>query len=75
MAQKNQPSKGDWYSILQNIIKDFEIYISEEGIKKMPIYIFKSAGLKFLQNVQERGSKGNTTEYQSVTLQHYLNQS
>ena len=81
MAQKNQPRKGDWYSEVQNIIKDFEINITEEGIRRMPTNIFKkmvktgaqSAGLKYLQNIQERGSKGNTIEYQSVALQDYLN--
>ena len=81
MAQKKQPRKGDWYSEVQSIIKEFELHISEEDIKQIPTNIFKNmvktgaqnAGLKYLRNIQEKGSKGSRIEYHAVELQDYLN--
>ena len=66
MAQKKQPRKGYWYSEVQNIIKEFEMNVSEEDIKQIPTNSFKKmvktgskrAGLKYLKNIQVKGSKG-----------------
>ena len=81
MAQKKQPVKGDWYSEVQTIINKFELNISEEDIKKIPTTIFKNmvktaaecARFRYLKNMQMKGSKGSKVEYDSSSLQDYLN--
>ena len=80
MAQKNQPRKGYWYSYVQSIIKEYDLNISEEDIKRILTNIFrkivktgaKSAGSKYLKQIQVKGSKGSKIVYDSLTLQDYL---
>ena len=81
MAQKKQPRKGDWYSEIQGIIKEFELNLSEEDIKRIPTTIFKNlvktsaknSGFNYLKNIQKKGSKGSKIEYDLLSLQDYLN--
>ena len=40
MAQKIDPKKGDWYSEVRDILKEYDIQMSDEEIKKMPENIF-----------------------------------
>ena len=37
MAQKNIPTKGDWYSDVSNILEDFEINLKIEDLKNIPV--------------------------------------
>ena len=36
MAQKNYPKKGDWYSEVRNILKEYDMKMSDEEIKIVP---------------------------------------
>ena len=40
-AQLRRPSKGDWTEIVQNDLRDFEIKLSFNEIKKTSEYSFK----------------------------------
>ena len=42
MAQKFEPRRGDWYSEIQTILKEFEIDISEKYIKEIKTSVFKN---------------------------------
>ena len=65
MAQKKHPKKGDWYSEIQCILKEFELNLCEEDIKRIPTTTFKNmvktsakdTGFKYLQNIQVRGQR------------------
>ena len=41
MAQKKEPKPGDWYSEIQDIMKDFKIQILEENIKQFHLVFSK----------------------------------
>ena len=64
MAKKKQPRNYYWYFEVQSIIAEFEWPIYEEDIKQIPTNIFtnivktcsQNAGLKYLINIQEKGS-------------------
>ena len=68
MAQKEEPRRGDWYSEVQQILKEFEITNTENEIQSIPPNIFKNlvkkkvllAGIRYLkikQNKCEQGPK------------------
>ena len=81
MAQKIDPKKGDWYSEVRDILKEYDIQMSDEEIKKMPENIFKSfvkkqtysVSLYYLQSKQRKGEKAHNIIYESMKLQDYLN--
>ena len=81
MAQKKNYVKGDWYSDVKNVLKEFEIELSEESIQNIPEGVFKklvrdktySAAFKYLKVKQTRGSKGADIKYTLIELQDYLN--
>ena len=78
MAQKKEPRRGDWYSEIKNIIKEFNIFSSEEEIKKIPTKVFKNivkrsseeAAIKYLENIT--GTKEVKIIYDSLNIQDYL---
>ena len=80
-AQKESPRKGDWYSGVQKNLKEFEIYLSDESVKKMPEADFKrivksssvNAAVKYLKGKQNGGDKGAGIIYNELELQDYLN--
>ena len=83
MAQRNYPTKGDWYSDVSSILKEFEININIEDIKKVPAIRFKRivkqkseiAGFNYLKEQQQKCEKGSRIKYESLELQDYLNPS
>ena len=80
MAQKKEPRRGDWYSDVQNIIKEFNINMSEEQIKETKTNSFKGvvkekaflSGIRYLKAKQEKGEKGSLIKYNTLELQDYL---
>ena len=80
MSQKSYPRKGDWYSEVQIILKDFEIPLSEEGIKETKTNYFKKlvkqksiqAGIRYLNSIQINKEKGRLIKYDELELQDYL---
>ena len=83
MAQKNEPTKGDWYSDVIKHLAEFEINMSEESIKKMPETTFKNfvrkqavkATVDYLKQKQSKCEKGSDIKYQRLELQDYLSPS
>ena len=81
MAQRNNPTKGDWYSDVLKILEDFEINVKIEDMKNVPCNKFKrilkqktkTAGFKYLKCQQERCEKGSMIKYDCLELQDYLN--
>ena len=61
-------------------MKEFEIDLSDEDIKKTKETIFKklvksktiSAGIKYLTKKQKKGEKGRDIDYKTLELQDYL---
>ena len=77
MAQRNIPTKGDWYSYVSNILEDFEINLKIEDLKNVPVNIFKRmvkqvSGLKYLKCQQIFFLKGARIKYDCLELQDYL---
>ena len=80
MAQKSYPRKGDWYSAVQTILKEFEIHLSEEAIKETTTNYFKKlvkqksiqAGIRYLNTIQMNKEKGIFIKYDTLELQDYL---
>ena len=83
MAQRNYPTNGDWYSDVSSIVKEFEININIEEIKKVPAIRFKRivkqksemAGFNYLKGQHQKCEKGSRIKYESLELQDYLNPS
>ena len=81
MAQKFEPRRGDWYSEIQTILKEFEIDISEKYIKQIKTSVFKNivkqksieSSMKYLKSRQMKGEKGAFINYNKLELQDYLN--
>ena len=79
MAQKESPRKGECYSGVQKSLNKFEIYLSDESVKKMPEADFKrvvtnscvNAAVKYL-NGKQNGDKGAGIIYNVLELQDYL---
>jgi hypothetical protein len=80
-AQKMEPTKNYWYSEVQEILKEFEIEMTEEEIvnKSSTLYnnIVKkkavTAGIKYLKTKQLKGEMGRKIQYNNLELQDYLN--
>ena len=80
MAQKSYPRKRDWYSEVQTILKEFEIPLSEEGIKETKTNHFNmlvkeksiQAGIRYLNTIQMNKEKGSFIKYNTLELQDYL---
>ena len=61
-AQKFNPKRGDWYSEVQHILKEFEINLTEIEIKETQSMRFKAlvkksyvkAAIKYLNSLQKR---------------------
>ena len=81
MAQRNDPTKGDWYSDVSKILEEFEINLKIEDLKNVPGNKFKRivkqktkiAGFKYLKCQQEKCEKGSRIKYDCLELQDYLN--
>ena len=81
LAQKTHPRQKDWYSGVRTDLNDFEIDMTDEEIKIMPVNSFKqlvkeksvSASIKYLQMKQRKVEKGVEIEYETIKLQEYLN--
>ena len=64
LAQKTQPKQNDWYTGVRKNLNEFEIFMTDEEIKKMPENIFKqivrekSASINYLQTKQSMAEKG-----------------
>ena len=82
-AQKSNPRRGDWYSEVQQILKEFEINLTEIEIKETQSMRFKAlvkksyvkAAIKYLNSLQKKKEKGALIRYESLELQDYLNSS
>ena len=80
MAQKKEPRRGDWYSEVQNILKEFNITMSEKQIEETKTNSFKGivkqkaflAGINYLQAKQNSCEKGSLIKYDTLELQDYL---
>ena len=80
MVQKKETRRGDWYSDVQNIIKEFNINMSEEQIEETKTNSFKEeviekaflSGIRYLKAKQEKGEKGSLINYNTFELQYYL---
>ena len=80
MAQRNDPMRGDWYSDVIKIIKEFELGENEKDIRYIPVKTFKKsfnqkgkvAGIKYLQGQQSKCEKGSRIKYKFQELQDYL---
>ena len=80
MAQKREQRRGDWYSEIQQTLKEFEIDLSEKSIKEIKTSSYKNlvkqksvlAGIKYLESKQRKGEKGILIKYKSLELQDYL---
>ena len=65
--KKLSPKRGDWYSEVQSILKEFQINISEEEIKVTKVNHFKrlvkqkaiKTGINYLNSKQIKGGKGS----------------
>ena len=72
MAQKKEPRRGDWYSEVQNILKEFNITMSEKQMKETKTNSFKGivkqkaflAGKNYLLDKQNNCEIYNTLELQ-----------
>ena len=61
-AQKENPNRGDWYSEVQNILKEFDINLTETEIKKIQSTQFKAlmkkkavtAAINYLNSLPKR---------------------
>ena len=80
MAQRNDPIRGDWYSDVIEIIKEFELGENEKDIRYIPVKTFKKsvnqkgkvAGIKYLLGQQSKCEKGSRIKYEFLELQDYL---
>ena len=62
MAQRKDPIKGDWYSIILEIMQEFDFGGNEEVIRNTPVKTFKKivkqkgkiAGVKYLLTQQKK---------------------
>ena len=80
MAQKKEPRRGNWYSEIQLILKEFEIALSEKAIQELHTSAFKKlvnqksilTGIKYLESKQRNCEKGTFIKYKSLELQDYL---
>ena len=81
LAQKTHPRRNDWYSGVRTDLNEFEIFMTDEEIRKMPVNTFKQlvkeksvfACINYLQMKQRKAEKGAKIVYQSLELQDYLN--
>ena len=80
MAQRKDPIKGDWYSIILEIMQEFDFGGNEEVIRYIPLKMFKKivkqkgkiAGVKYLLAQQKKCEKGSRIKYENLELQDYL---
>ena len=80
MAQKKEPRRGNWYSEIQLILKEFEIALSEKAIQELHTSAFKKlvkqksvlAGVKYLESKQRKCEKGAFIKCNLLELQDYL---
>ena len=42
LAQKTHPKQNDWYSGVRTDLIEFDIYMNDEEIQKMPVNLFKN---------------------------------
>ena len=83
MAQRNDPIRGDWYSNVIEIIKEFDLGENEKDIIYIPVKTLKKsvnqkgkvAGIKYLQGQQNKCEKGSGIKYEFLELQDYLRSS
>ena len=80
MAQKDDPSPGDFINLVYNDIRDLEMNIDVEQIKQMGIEPFKNlvkkktrnAAFKHLLSLQAKHSKIRNIQYNSLQCQPYM---
>ena len=81
LAQKTKPRRNDWYSGVRNNLNEFEIFMTDEEIKNMPVNPFKNlvkeksvtASINYLKCKQSMAEKGGQIRYETLELQDYLN--
>ena len=79
-VQKENPTKGDWVSSVEELLINYEINFSFVEIKSMKSSLYKSlvkrqvekTAFKNLLNKKENGQKGSNIEYTSMKLADYL---
>ena len=81
-AQKSEPTKGDWYSEVQEIMKEFNIKLTEDEIRKTNENKYKKivkeqtmkVAFKYLTSKQTSNvkNKGSQIKYTELKLQQYL---
>ena len=80
MAQKTNPSPGDFIKLVQNFFEMIEEELNEEAITEMSkeqfkIFVkrnIKNAALKYFKIIQESYSKVKGIQYPNLEIQHYL---
>ena len=80
MAQKANPSPGDFIKLVQNNFEMIEEELNEEAITKMSKEQFKifmkrnikNAALKHFKIIQESHSKVKGIQYPNLEIQQYL---
>ena len=76
--QLENPKRGDWASSVKKNLEDLNIYLSNEEIKMMSKYKYKSLvkkkckekALEYL--ISKRGKKGQDIKYKSLKMAEYL---
>ena len=79
-AQKRDPIKGDWVTLVQEDLKTMKIYLNEEEINKTKKSVFKNMVKKHvkdatftqLKEMQKEHTKINTIKYNAFKMQPYL---
>ena len=80
LAQKTKPGQNYWYSGVRNNLNEFEIFMTDEEIKNMPVNPFKNlvkeksviASINYLKCKQSMAEKGGQIRYETLELQDYL---
>ena len=80
MTQKEKPVKNNFYSYVMSILSEIGIQISKDQIKSMKQNVFKElvkihcnkSVFTYLQEKQQRGSKGRSIKYTCLRMQDYL---
>ena len=79
-VQKENPTKGDWVSSVEELLKIYEINFTFVEIKSMKSSLYKGlvkrqvekTAFKNLLNKKENDQKGSNIEYTSMKLADYL---
>ena len=79
-AQKRRPVKDDWYLSVQNDLKEAQIELDDESIRKMKKNTFKNLvrnkirklAFESLKILKEGHSKGQEINYKQFEIQRYI---